>query len=92
MDPALAAAFTDSGWDRAIEASMLEAADLCGSTAASPTIALGTAPGQAFFGPVLNRVPQGDAAAELWDAFVTLASAGAVYELKRDRMEGLQLP
>lgn len=92
LDPALAAAFADSGWDRAIEASMLEAADRCGSTAASPTIALETTPGQAFFGPVLSRVPEGAAATDLWDAFATLASAGAVYELKRDRMEGLQLP
>jgi len=92
LDPGLAAAFTDRGWDRAIEASMAEAGDLCGSTAASPTIALESAPDQAFFGPVLSRVPEGEAAAELWDAFVTLASTGAVYELKRDRTEGLQLP
>jgi hypothetical protein len=92
MDPALAAAFADAGWDRAIEASMVEAADLCGSTAASPTIALESAPGQAFFGPVLSHKPEGQAALDLWDAFATLASAGAVYELKRDRMEGLQLP
>jgi hypothetical protein len=92
MDPGLSAAFSDPAWDGAIEASMLEAADLCGSTAASPTIGLGAAPGQAFFGPVLSRVPQGEEAAAVWDAFVTLASAGAVYEIKRDRMEGLQLP
>ncbi len=92
IDPALAGAFSDRGWDRAIELSMLEAADLCGSTAASPTIALETAPDRAFFGPVLSHKPEGQAALDLWDAFVTMASAGAVYELKRDRMEGLQLP
>ena len=61
MDPALAGAFSDPGWDRAIEASMVEAADLCGSTAASPTIALESAPGQAFFGPVLSHKPEGQA-------------------------------
>jgi hypothetical protein len=92
MDPALAAAFSDAGWDRAIEASMVEAGDLCGTTAASPTIALESAPGQAFFGPVLSRKPEGPAAVELWDAFATMVAAGALYELKRDRMEGLQLP
>ncbi len=92
LDPALAGAFSDSAWDRAIESSMVEAADLCGTTAASPTIALETAPGQAFFGPVLSYAPAGAAAAELWDAFVTMATAGALYEIKRDRMEGLQLP
>jgi len=92
MDPSLAAAFSDSGWDRTIEASMEEAADLCGSTAASPTIAMESAPGKAFFGPVLSHKPEGQAAVDLWDAFATLAASGAVYELKRDRMEGLQLP
>lgn len=92
LDPALAFAFSDAGWDRAIEASMVEAGDLCGATAASPTIAVESAPGRAFFGPVLSHMPEGPAAAELWDAFVTMASAGALYEIKRDRMEGLQLP
>jgi hypothetical protein len=92
MDPSLAGAFSDSRWDRAIEASMEEAADLCGSTAASPTIALESAPGRAFFGPVLSHKPEGQAALDLWDSFAVLAAAGAVYELKRDRMEGLQLP
>jgi len=92
MDPGLAAAYSDSGWDRAIETSMMEAADLCGSTAASPTIALETAPGRGFFGPVLSHKPEGQAALDLWDAFATLAAAGAIYEIKRDRMEGLQIP
>lgn len=92
MDASLAAAFSDPGWDRAIQASMAEAADLCGSTAASPTIALESAPGQAFFGPVLSHKPEGRTAVELWDAFATMASAGALYEVKRDRMEGIQLP
>ena len=92
MDPSLAAAFSDPSWDRAIQASMEEAAELCGSTAASPTIAIESAPGKAFFGPVLAHKPEGQAAVELWDAFATMAASGAVYELKRDRMEGLQLP
>ena len=92
LNPALATAYSDSAWDGAIEASMVEAADLCGSTAASPTIALESAPGRAFFGPVLSHKPEGAAALELWDAFATLAAAGAIYEIKRDRMEGLQIP
>ncbi len=92
LDPGLAAAFSDARWDRAIERSMAEATNLCGSTAASPTVALETAPGRAFFGPVLAHKPEGPAALDLWDAFATMASSGAVYEVKRDRMEGLQLP
>ena len=92
LDPSLAGAFSDSRWDRAIESSMVEAADLCGTTAASPTIAIESAPGRAFFGPVLSHAPTGADAGELWDAFATMASAGALYEIKRDRMDGLQLP
>ena len=92
LDPGLADAFSDSGWDPAIERSMREATNLCGSTAASPTIAVESAPGRAFFGPVLNHKPEGEAAVALWDAFVVMASSGAVYEVKRDRMEGLELP
>jgi hypothetical protein len=92
MDPSLASAFSDPRWDLSIERSMVEAGNLCGSTAASPTIAVESAPGRAFFGPVLSHKPQGQAAVDLWDAFVTMASAGAVYEIKRDRTEGLQLP
>lgn len=92
MDPGLASAFADSHWDHAIERSMVEAADLCGTTAGSPTIAIEAAPGKAFFGPVLSQKPEGGAALDLWDAFVTMASTGVVYEVKRDRIEGLQLP
>ena len=92
LGSALAGAFSDPSWDRVIESSMQEAADLCGTTAASPTIALESAPGRGFFGPVLSHAPAGAAAGELWDAFVTMASADALYEIKRDRTEGLQLP
>ena len=92
MDPSLADAFFDPRWDRAIQASMQEATDLCGSAAASPTIALESAPGRAFFGPVLSHKPEGQAAVDLWDALAIRSAAGAVCELKRDRTEGLQLP
>jgi hypothetical protein len=37
-------------------------------------------------------VPDGQAAVEVWDAFATLVGHGAVYELKRDRLEGLEIP
>lgn len=92
LDRSLAGAYSDAHWDQAIEASMAEASERCGQTAASPTIALGSVAGRAFFGPVLSHAPAGPAAADLWDAFVTMASADALYEIKRDRMEGIQLP
>ncbi len=36
-----------------------------------------------FFGPVINRIPRGEEALELWDALVTLARIPGVSELKR---------
>ncbi len=36
-----------------------------------------------FFGPVINRIPRGDEAVELWDALVTMARIPGVSELKR---------
>ena len=92
LDPALAEAFSDSAWDRPIEQSMAEDTALAGTTAGSPTIAVEPAPGRAWFGPVLSEKPEGQAALDLWDGFVTMVSSGAVYEVKRDRIEGLELP
>ena len=92
LDPGLAEAFSDPAWDAVIEQSMAEATELAGSAAASPTIAVETAPGRAWFGPVLSHNPEGRAGLDLWDGFVTMASSGALYEIKRDRMDGLELP
>lgn len=36
-----------------------------------------------FFGPVINRIPRGDEAVDLWNALVTLARTPGVSELKR---------
>lgn len=36
-----------------------------------------------FFGPVINRIPRGDEAVQLWDAVATLARIPGVSELKR---------
>lgn len=39
----------------------------------------------ALSGPLLTPTPRGQEAAELWDAFVTLAKSKSFYELKRHR-------
>ena len=36
-----------------------------------------------FFGPVINRIPRGAEALQLWDALATLARLPGVSELKR---------
>lgn len=38
-----------------------------------------------FFGPVINRVPRGDEAVELWDALSTVARLPGFSELKRSQ-------
>jgi predicted DsbA family dithiol-disulfide isomerase len=49
-----------------------------------PTIVLnGT--GRAFFGPVLDGVPEGERAGQLWDHYVWLVQQPEFYEIKRER-------
>jgi hypothetical protein len=36
-----------------------------------------------FFGPVISKIPRGDAALKLWDAVETIATTSGVAELKR---------
>ncbi len=61
-----------------------------------PTIVLDRSDGPAMFGPVIPRVPDDDAAVELWDHVAWLVRNPNVYELKRARaelpdLEGLRL-
>jgi len=44
-----------------------------------------------FFGPVLNRVPRGDEAIELWDGLATVARIPGFSELKRSLRGSLEL-
>lgn len=46
----------------------------------------------AFFGPVISRLPEEHAAAELWDHVVGLARFPGFAELKRSLREQPQLP
>lgn len=55
-----------------------------GNDVGTPVVELG---GQAFFGPVLTRVPKGEEAGVLFDAAVTLGSYEHFWELKRSRTE-----
>ncbi|MFJ9639189.1 DsbA family protein [Streptomyces sp. NPDC101178] len=45
--------------------------------------------GTVWFGPVLNAIPRGDEAAELFDGFRVLAGHRGFFELKRARSGGL---
>ncbi len=45
--------------------------------------------GTVWFGPVLNAIPRGEEAAELFDSFRVLANHQGFFELKRSRTGGL---
>lgn len=61
-----------------------QAMDAVGDDVGTPVVKLGDT---AFFGPVITRVPEGEAAGELFDHAVGLASFPYFFELKRSRTE-----
>jgi protein-disulfide isomerase-like protein with CxxC motif len=88
----LADAGENDSYDEALRASHREGITLVGADVGSPIIAI---PGSgfdtakiAFFGPVVNPAPKGEAAARLWDGTVAVASTPGFYEIKRTRTVG----
>jgi 2-hydroxychromene-2-carboxylate isomerase len=82
LAPELADAMEDESLNDAVIASHHEGMDAVGLDVGTPTIHVN---GVAFFGPVISKAPRGEAAGELWDACVTLASYPQFFELKRTR-------
>ena len=83
LDPGYLAAAHDDHWDAEIRWSMAEPIRVVGNEVGVPILVLDGAVG--LRGLVMSTAPSGEAAGELWDHVVALASMPAFYELKRSR-------
>lgn len=91
LDPAYANALTDESFDDVINAETEEALTLAGRDVGTPILAFDPPNGQAFFGPVISRLPSPEDAVPLWDAVMTLTAHPGFAELKRSLRERPQL-
>ncbi|MEP7091950.1 MAG: hypothetical protein ABI776_17745, partial [Nocardioidaceae bacterium] len=87
----LADALDDVSWDAEIGADGEEALKLTGKDVGTPIIHFEPPEGVAFFGPVISRLPEPEAAGELWDHAVALARFPGFAEMKRSLREQPQL-
>jgi 2-hydroxychromene-2-carboxylate isomerase len=89
LDPALAEAAGSTEYDDALRASHEAGMGLVGTDVGTPVIQAPGPDGEpvAFFGPVISRVPRGEAAGRLWDGTLLVAGTPGFFEIKRTRTE-----
>lgn len=88
-DRGLAPAADDESWDEVIRKRMDVGLELAGNDIGTPIIAMDDANGdrQAFFGPVITRVPSTELSLQMWDALTAMMDVPGFWELKRTRTE-----
>jgi 2-hydroxychromene-2-carboxylate isomerase len=81
----LAAAADDASWDDVLRAETDTALSRTGKDVGTPIITFDTNRPEetSLFGPVINRIPRGREAVELWDALLVVATTPGLAELKR---------
>jgi hypothetical protein len=85
LDPSLADAQHDDGWDTLILESMQLAYAFAGQKAQTPTILVEADPPFGFKGPVMSEAPTGDEAVRFWDAIQVIARQRGFFEVARPR-------
>jgi 2-hydroxychromene-2-carboxylate isomerase len=79
----LAAAADDERWDGSVRADTDTALERAGTELGTPILTFDPPDGPSFFGPVVNRIPRGEEALQLWDCISTAARFPGFSELKR---------
>ncbi len=80
-------AATDASIDATLRESTERALTRTGRDLGTPIITFDPPDGPSFFGPVMSRIPRGDAAVELWHAVKTVAGFPGMAELKRSNRQ-----